>query len=321
MISGIPFPTGSAVQRSIFYANAAATNVGWQTYIVPPNATMLNILLLGGGGGGGGGFVGGVNAAGGGGGGCAASIRITVPAAFLPPTLYLSIGYGGAGGAGGVSAGAGAGGSLGIASRISIYPDATANHCLLIANAANGGNAGGNNAGGAGGGGAITSTAPDRPLGGLGIISALAGQNGTSAGITTFPAAYTLTPTIVTNAGTGGGPVPGTGIVGFRGGNYTVPVGNLFFPPNEGGPGAATTTTPGSNGSNGINFVKDLTYFYGGTGGGSTHGSATGAGLVAGNGGAGGYGCGGGGGGAAFTGGQGGAGGKGGDGLAIIYAW
>lgn len=61
--------------------------------------------------------------------------------------------------------------------------------------------------------------------------------------------------------------------------------------------------------------------YCGGTGGGSTHGSATGAGLVGARGGAGGRGCGGGGGGGALTGSSQGMFGLGGPGQVIIVSW
>ena len=65
MLSGIPAPTGSNAQRTILYANSATANAGWQTYTIPPNASMIYILLLAGGGGGGGGRIGAATSAGG----------------------------------------------------------------------------------------------------------------------------------------------------------------------------------------------------------------------------------------------------------------
>ena len=134
MLSGIPFPTGSVAQRTIFYQTSQTGVVAWQPYNIPPNATMLYMFLLGGGGGGGLGFTGAAGSAdGGGGGGSGGQTVVRIPAAFLPSTIYVSIGNAGdPSAAGGIS-------------RISLYPDATAaNFTIAIAN---GGGAGGNGTG------------------------------------------------------------------------------------------------------------------------------------------------------------------------------
>jgi hypothetical protein len=157
----------------------------------------------------------------------------------------------------------------------------------------------------------------------VGVTTVFAGQTGIvgGAGDSTGGALTLPTTGLVVTGGTGGGGLRDTGESGRAGGAFTTPANSLFFPPQIGGIFPTATTTPPGNGSNGINFVNDLNYFYGGTGGASTHGSATGAGAVQSFGGAGGYGCGGGGSGAALTGSTAGGGGGGGGGLAIIYAW
>ena len=87
----------------------------------------------------------------------------------------------------------------------------------------------------------------------------------------------------------GGGLPAGTGT---NGGNIT---GAGIFPTSLGGVGNATATVPAAFGNAGFQPVQKLGYFYGGTGSASTHGAATGAGLVQGNGGDASLGCGGGG--------------------------
>jgi hypothetical protein len=162
------------------------------------------------------------------------------------------------------------------------------------------------------------------PLGWGSLVNARSGVGGTAGG---FAAAGTSTTTVAITGlaypGTGGGGLPAAGNAGTNGGAYATIGSNLFFPNQPGGTGAPNATTPPTSGSNGISDIKGLFYAYGGTGGGSTHGSATGAGLVGASGGSGTYGSGGGGGGGALTGTTAGTtiGGNGGDSIAIIYAW
>jgi hypothetical protein len=314
MLSDIPGPITSRVQRTIFYANSTAAGNGWQTYNVPRNVSMISIFLLAGGGGGGTGGTGTSPRGGGGGGGSSGQTTVTVPAALLPSTLFLSIGYGGAAA------------TAGIASRISVFPNTTANHCLAIANAggAGGSPTTGNGAGGTAGGVATIAT---MPLATLGFFTFLAGQGGSQGNAATAGAALTIPTTgLVVTGGTGGGGLPAGSVAGTAGGAFTVPAGG-FFPPQPGGiaPVVGSPTTSAGIGSNGINFINGLNYFYGGTGSSSTHGAATGDGLIKANGGNGGFGCGGGGSGGGLTNAtplpEVGFGGRGGDGLAIIYAW
>ena len=312
MLSGIPAPTGRSVQQTILYANSVVADESWQTYTIPPNVSMLSILLLGAGGGGGTGATTAEDAGGGGGGGGSGSqASLLIPAALLPPVLYFSIGYGGASTA------------AGIRSRLSVAPVTTASNCLLLVNGGAQGTSTTGAGGGAGGTGGTANALTTFPLGGLGYRTILAGQTGSAGGGADSNGTNLALPTtgLVVTGGTGGGGQARDGEVGPSGGNRTTPAGNLFFPPQIGGPGGTAATSPPSNGSAGINFIKELGYFYGGTGGGATNGSPTGAGAVKSFGGNGGYGCGGGGGGAGITGSTGGGGGRGGDGIAFIYAW
>lgn len=307
MISGIPAPTGSLVQRSVFYGTSATEGANWQTYSIPPNISMLYIFLWGAGGSGGSGFAGNEDeAGGGGGGGSGGQTRVLLPSAFLPSTLYLSVGLGGVVGSG-----------SGAASRISVYPDLTANHCVARAGAGNNGGTGSNTvAGGGGAGGAVAdASAANMPLGYMGLVSVVAGVNGTTGGRNAATPTGTVTTTTTNNGGTGGGGVGRTDDTARNGGTRPTTDNALFFPVQPAGLGTATPIN--GIGSHGFFVNKNLLYTYGGTGGRS--GGASGANGS--NGGAGGYGSGGGGGGASFTGDVAGIGGRGGDGLAIIYAW
>lgn len=316
MLSGIPSPTGSRAQRTILNANSASASANWTPYTIPPNATFLYIFLLAGGGGGGVGRVIGTGTGGGGGGGGGSSSQssVLINASLLPSTIYFSIGLGGASN------------TSGIQSRVAVIPGISiTNETILVAN---GGSAGANSTtttgGGAGGGGGASTTALS-PFSLYGFPQFLAGQGGANGGNQAVAGSAITLPTtgLVVTGGAGGGGVPtATGTAGPAGGSFTTPASNLFFPPHTGGSGGATTTTTAPRpGAGGINFIRGLGYFYGGTGGQATHGGATGAGLVQAAGGPGGFGCGGGGSGGAITGSTAGPGGRGGDGIAIIYAW
>jgi hypothetical protein len=118
--------------------------------------------------------------------------------------------------------------------------------------------------------------------------------------------------------GTGGGGLPAAAATGTSGGNIT---GAGAFPTVLGGVGNATATVPAPFGNPGFQPIQKLGYYYGGTGGASTHGTATGAGLVQSNGGDAAPGCGGGGMGGALTGSTVGRVGFGGAAYAIITCW
>lgn len=297
-------PTSTKADVQVFNGTAPTSGGGWQTWVKPRGASMLHILCIGAGGNGGNGAVGAAStAAGGGGGGSGVQNALVIPAALLPETLYCSIAQG-----------------AGAITYLMIEPvTANTSSCILRAGAGgNGGNAAGATAGAAGAAGTVSAISA-QPLAGLGFYTLLAGQAGIVGSATGNGAALTLPTTgLLITGGTGGGGLPASGTGNF-GGSFTV-AGT--FPPHSGGVSAGATTNPAGNGSNGFDrVINGLSYSYGGTGGGTTHAAATGAGLVAGNGGAGGIGCGGGGGGGGFTGSTQGLGGRGGPGQIIITAW
>lgn len=138
------------------------------------------------------------------------------------------------------------------------------------------------------------------PISGTGPAGIIGGTTGAGAAFT-INASSTLT-----TGGTGGAGLGAGGANGSAGGAYTVPAApSPLNIPHPGGVAPTAATTPPGVGEHGKNFVLaelNIPYFFGGTGGGSTHGTATGAGLVQARGGDGGYGCGGGGMGGALTG-------------------
>jgi hypothetical protein len=294
----------------IFIGGSTAAGSNWSIWQRPLGKTMAMITLIGQGGGGGTGVVGAVSvSAGGAGGGSGAISKLLVPLAQLPEQLYISCG----------SAPTGAG----IAGYVSIRPNTTVNHLLLFAT---GGPVGGNAAAGVGGTigtAAAIATLGSCPLAMLGITTFLAGVQGVAGGAAIAGAFLTLPTTgQMVTGGTGGAGLGATASVGTSGGSFTVPAAPSPFPPQPGGVGGSTATTPPQVGQNGCNnVIQGLFYSYGGTGGGSTHGSATGAGLVQARGGDGGWGCGGGGMGGAFTGSTASVASKGGDGICIITCW
>jgi len=303
--SHIPTPYGAATVYS-FIGTASATTQ-WTTWSKPRGKSMCNILLVGAGGNGGNGVVGANStAAGGGGGSSGAQTSITMPLWAIPDTLFLLLANGG----------------TGVISYVAIAPLTTANHVLALANAgANGGNASGATAGTAGGA-ATAPTAATMPLGWQWADAALAGQAGIIGGTTVAGAALTLPVTgLIVTGGTGGGGLPAAAAAGTAGGSFTVPAAPSPFPAHAGGATQATATLPANWGANGYRPIAGLLYGYGGTGGGSTHGTATGGGLVASRGGNGAPGCGGGGGGGALTGSTVGGGGLGGPAFCVITCW
>lgn len=302
-------PTGNGIADvQVFVGDAtvaAGASTAWKTWLKPRGKTMCNIFLLGRGGNGGTGVVGANStAAGGGGGGSSGMTLVTMPMTMLPDVLFLYIP--------GVTAAA----SLGA--FVSIYPDATANNCIAYAiGGANGGNASGATAGTAGNGGP-TASAGTMPIG-WNFAKAIPGQNGVAGGTTGAAGALTLPVTgLLVTGGTGGAGLGAAGSVGTAGGDFTAAGA---FPTHKGGIGGSAATTPPQNGTSGYQPIPKLGYWYGGTGGGSTHGSASGAGLVQASGGHGAFGCGGGGSGGALTGSTAGQVGMGGPGLCIITCW
>jgi hypothetical protein len=292
-----------------FDGNCQSAGASWYTWNRPLGKSRIMMFLLGGGGGGGTGVVGANStAAGGGGGGSGGQTIVEMPLDFLPPRLYISVGQAKTG--------------AGIASYVSTQPNTTANHVVALANGgAVGGNASGATGGAAGGAGGIATNAT-MPLGWAFSKLALAGQAGIIGGAAVAGGALTqpLTGLRVTG-GTGGGGLPAAAATGTAGGAITAIASPSYFQGNPGGGTQATATSPANPGSHGFALPEAGRYFVGGTGGGSTHGTATGGGLVQAPGGNGAIGCGGGGMGGALTGSAAAAASLGGPGLVIFYCY
>lgn len=310
-VFGLPGAPNSDIK--VFTGNSITDGSGWVTWIKPQGKTMCSIFVLGAGGNGGTGVVGANSTAGaGGGGGSGGQTHVLIPLCLLPDKLFVSAGL------------SGAIGSNGAGSYVSIASDTTTQSANIVVYA-NGGTRGSNASGGTGGNGgngASQAGASGMAFGWAFVTQALAGQNGIAGGAAIAGAALTLPITgLRVTGGTGGGGLPAAAATGTNGGSFTVPSDPTIFPAQKGGTGSATATNPADNGSNGFQISSAGLYFYGGTGGASTHGTATGGGLVQSNGGNGSYGCGGGGAGGALTGSAAGVAGRGGNGLVIISCY
>lgn len=310
----IPVDTGNA-DVQMFIGDCQAVNIFSQMWRKPRGKSMGQIVLVGAGGNGGTGVIGANSVSSGGAGGQSGAISIiNVPLIMLPEVLYLSL------------AGRKPTATANFASKIAISSLGTANNILLFANGGlHGGNASGAT-GGAVGTAAAGAVAADMPLGwgfhtnqisatalnaaSLGTAGGSAASNG---GNLTLP----VNGSFVTG-GTGGGGLVGAGLTGSFGGQI-LPAGS--FPQLLGGTGPSVATTPPGNGNAGMARIMNTLYNYGGTGGGSTHGTATGGGLVQSSGGDGAPGCGGGGMGGALTGSSAGRVGFGGPAFAIFTCW
>ena len=300
--------TSDAIVQT-FIGDAQAVNTSWKTWIKPRGKTMLHAILVGAGGNGGTGVVGSNSSAAGGAGGQSGAITcITVPLAFIPDTLFLSL------------AGLKPTATTNFASKIAVAPSAIAGDVLAFANGGNHGNNAAAGTGGTVGAASAIATAANMPLGWMFIQSTtVASQLGTAGGAAISAANLTLpaTGSFVTG-GTGGGGLPSGGAAGTNGGTIT---GAGVIPSLIGGVGSATATDPADFGKAGMRPFGNLLFLLGGTGSASTHGTATGGGLVQGKGGTGMMGCGGGGMGGALTGSSAGAVGWGGPSFAILTCW
>lgn len=306
-------PTGWASSDiQVYTGMGTAAGECWQTWQKPRGKKMVTFILVGKGGNGGTGNIGANSAAaGGGGGGSGGQTIVTMPLFGLPDTIYLTL------------AGMSSTGTL--ASYICVAPKLTAGAGAPVANdviaIANGGGNGGNGVASGGGAGAAggVATAATMPLGFGFAKSILAGQGGIAGGSAVAGANLTLPATgLMVTGGTGGGGLPAAAATGTNGGQIT---GAGVFPTILGGQGSATATNPADNGRAGIRPVPNLFYGMGGTGGASTHGTATGGGLVQASGGDGAPGCGGGGMAGALTGSAAGRIGFGGPAFCIIVVW
>jgi hypothetical protein len=282
------FPSSKGVSDvQEFFGTAILVGTSWQIWTKPRGKTMCHIFLLGHGGNGGLGAVGANStAAGGGGGGSGGQTILVAPLEAIPDVLFLSLG--------------GIGSGVNVPSYICITPDVTVNNVLAIANSSNiGANASGGSAG-TGAAAPAAATAGTMPIGWAYTVSVLAGQAGANGGANVVGGSITLPVTgLLVTGGCGGGGLPATATTGTNGGAYTVAG---IFPAHLGGAGGASPTIPPNNGTSGYPPIPKLSFWYGGTGGGSTHGSASGAGLIASVGGSAGVGCGAGGNGGALTG-------------------
>ena len=283
-------PTG-VPETHVITGTTQAVGTDWVAWHKPRGKTMIDILLFGKGANGGLGAVGAnSNAAGGAGGGSGSQTRLTMPLCFLPDVLYFSL--------------IGQGPASALASYVAIAMPLS-NSTIVSSNIlmiANGGTVGGDAVGavaGVGGPAGVIATAATMPLG-WAYASALTGATGGTGGTTAAGLNYTLSATgLLVSAGTGGGGLPAAAVAGTYGGSL-VPGG--VFPNHTGGAAYASATTPPGNGNGGYYPIPKLLTAYSGTGGASTHGTATGAGLYASIGGNGAPGCGGGGNGGSLTG-------------------
>jgi hypothetical protein len=283
----------------------------WGTWRKPLNRRMCSMIAIGAGGQGGDGRINANSTAGGGaGGGSGAMTCLTMPLAMLPDVCYYQVGQ--------PIIGNGA-----PATRLATYPTiANSNHVVIYAVNGNQGNSSSSGSGGTAPTAAAASLATDMPMGWMFRTNVLAGQAGIAGGAAVAGAALTLPTTgLIVTGGTGGGGLPAAAATGTNGGSFTVPAAPGAFPAQAGGAGSATATDPAANGNSGFWIKQAGLYFYGGTGGASTHGTATGAGLQQSRGGDGGIGCGGGGSGGALTGSAAGSPGVGGRGLLLIVCW
>ena len=288
-------PTSPHYETAVFTGNfTGSVNLTWQTWTKPVGKAYAHIMLIGGGGGGGTGIIGAANSAGGGGGGGSGGVTILeVPLSFLPPRLYIAVPE--------------ARTVFTYSTYVALQPSSAApapNHILALANNGGVGGNGSTSAGGIAGNAGNVATAAAMPVGWPFVKSVIGGQPGAVGGAKVAGVDIALPVTgIRVTGGSGGAGLPPSG-VGLNGGSFTTPVSPSYFPAQIGGLGAsAATTAPGvGNAGFRIDNGPGGHFYYGGTGGGSTHATATGAGLVQAAGGNGGVGSGGGGMGAALTG-------------------
>jgi hypothetical protein len=302
-------------QQTFIGDNGATVATQWRTWVKPKGINWIHIYMVGKGGNGGTGVVGANSvSAGGGGGGSGGTSSILLPAWCVPDTLYISLA--------GVSA------TTTMASYIAWYPSTTGQYVIQVANGGgNGGNASAGTGGTAGSAAAtvsVTSMLTAYNTGGAAAPSNLVGTVGGVGGAAVAAAALAM-PTTGSRVmgGTGGGGLPAAAATGTVGGAIT---GAGPFPTIAAPAGQATATSPPNTPDNGYIFQPQIPgalgmYNFGGIGGGSTHGTATGGGLVQMKGGDGAPGCGGGGSGGALTGSTAAAGGLGGPAFLILTTW
>lgn len=282
MFWNIPFSSPQYQYDEYIGTNTAAW-VNWIAWNKPMGKAMCQILLIGAGGWGGSWVVGANSTAAWGGGGWSGwQTVVTIPLALLPDTLYISL--------------AGAKTGAGVASYVSIYPNTTANHTLAIANGWWAwGNASGATAGAAGAAGAIATNATMPRWWAFGL--ALAWQAGIIGGTTVAGGALTQPLTwLLVSGGTGWAGLPAAAATWLAGWAITAIAAPSPFSWLAGGLWTAVATTPPWRWQDGFgDYLRGLKNWLWGTWWGSTHWSATGAGLVQASGWNGAIGCGGGG--------------------------
>jgi hypothetical protein len=291
-------------KNSEFFVGAVG-NAETFRWVKPRGKSMCQIILVGNGGNGGTAIASDTVGAGGGGGSSGSTTITTMPLHLLPDALYITLGWSQANGV--------------LSSQVAVNESVLVPQAVVCA-AANG-RAGGNavTAGGTAGPTSTSPTAAGMPIGWL--FSKIAATHAGSAGGTNAAGTSLSLPTTgaIVTGGSGGGGWPLSAGAGLAGGAFNVTAG-ADFPPQPGGIGAATATTPGGHGNHGFKISGKL-FFYGGTGGGGTYNAATGAGLAQGNGGNGAPGCGGGGAGGGRAGSTLGLIGNGGPAFCIITCW
>ena len=312
MLDLFNLPSNSQANIQLFTGSSTSADPSWQIWTKPRGKTMAYIICQGCGGDGGAGVIGANStAAGGGGGGSGAKANLIIPLWFLPDVLFVTVPAPGAG--------------TTLFTKVCIAPigNTIGNNIVLAARGgSNGGNAAGATAGAAGAAGVITAIT-DNSIAGYGIAFFLVGLAGIIGGTTVSAGNFSFPNTgQIALPGTGGGGLPAAAATGTNGGTYaSIPAAPSLYPQVTQALGSATATVPAANGSQGFSDFQGLKYWYGGQGGASTHGTATGAGLQQSSGGNGSIGSGGGGSGGALTGSAAGVPGKGGPGLAAIICW
>ena len=278
----IPFSSPQYQFDEYYWTNTTAW-ANWIAWNKPIGKSMCQILLIWAGGWGGTGVVWANSASAWGWGGWSWSQTVvTIPLNLLPDTLYISV--------------AGSKTGAWVASYVSIYPTTTANHTLAIANGwGAGGNASGATAGAAGAAGAIATNATMPRWWAFGL--AIAGQAGIIWWVAVAGWALTQPLTwLMVTGWTGWAWLPWAWASGLAGGAITAIADPSPFKWLAGGLWTASATTPPWIWQDGYgNHINWLKYWLWGTGGGSTHWTATGGGLVQASGWNGSIGCGGGG--------------------------
>jgi hypothetical protein len=278
----------------VFNAMHGTNQDAWQTWDVPPNAKMLEMLCIGAGGGGGRPSSGTTN---GGGGGASSGIsKLLIPAMFLPNRLYILVPAGGRG-----STTINTAGSNGQRSLISVAPMTSTSGPFVLSSHIS--------TGAPGGGGSTASTTTTAVSTGLvsllGFATSIGGLAGTAPGTAAGGVSTTTLNGHILTGGTGGGGRDVANTTGFSGGTVTT---SLF--------GFTSQVIGGRESNRDGEYGYRFSFPFGATGGAGARGVQ--GSVQGGKGGNGNIGCGGGGGGAGTPSGN---GGDGGDGLVIITVW